>query len=307
MCVHSKPQKLILTRKSSFDTGLVVWTYTKSCVLMNGDIVLYGRKTAESYPIINIYRGSKLRCAIEAPFMHEKITLQPVLIQDNHYIAITCCGPKGDHEISLLDPQTKKVTLAYKSLDLLTGKMCVGEPGTLYVVHIVEGDRKVVKLDIRDKQFKDTGHRFNSGMEWMYGMYYTSSHAEKILLFSWWGTNTIQAVNAESGTVLWKVQGEVAGKLCDPRGITTTQQGHVIIADGNNCRLLVLDAGSGELINTHELTECGRAAYPHFINSDKELILQYNYQEKEHITNLHGRKQSSPLYDTISMTIDIEN
>ncbi len=33
------------------------------------------------------------------------------------------------------------------------------------MVHNVEGVRPVVKLDITDKQFKEMGHRVNSGME----------------------------------------------------------------------------------------------------------------------------------------------
>ena len=82
-----------------------------------------------------------------------------------------------------------------------------------------------------------------------------------------------------------QVQGEVAGKPCYPHGITTTQEGQVIIADGDNCRLLVLDAMSGELLNTQDLQECGLAAEPHQIKNDKELVLRYKYQSKEQIAH----------------------
>ena len=81
------------------------------------------------------------------------------------------------------------------------------------------------------------------------------------------------------------MQGEVAGKLCHPHGITTTQKGQVIIADGKNCRLLVLDAISGELLNTQDLQECGLAARPHLIHGDKELALWYRYKGKERIAH----------------------
>ncbi len=81
------------------------------------------------------------------------------------------------------------------------------------------------------------------------------------------------------------MQGEVAGKLCDPHGITTTQVGHAIIADGTNHRLLVLDAGSGKLISEQNLQECDCAAKPYLINNDKEMILWYRYQNKERIAH----------------------
>ncbi len=224
--------------------------------------------------------------SLRPPCQHESIILQPVLIQGSQYVAISCGDPGSCFEIYLLDTQTRKATSAYKASNLYPGKMCVGEQGTLYAENLKcspKEAKQVVKLDIRDKLFKDTGHRVNSGMETIYGMHYTSTGAQKMLIFSYWGTNTLQAVNAESGTVIWKVQGEVAGKLCDPHGITSTKEGHVIIADGDNCRLLVLNAGSGELINTHDLRECDGAVEPHLINNDKEMVLWYRYQGKEHI------------------------
>ncbi len=277
--VRSRPKKLISTRKSAFDTGLVAWEKTRSCVLQNGDIVVHGKYTAESDPLINIFRGSKLRCAITP---HEYTELQPLIIQGTEYVAISGENTDGFCEIYLLHPQTLKITSAYKARNLMPGKMCVGEPGTLYVEHLVKG-RPVVKLDITDKKNKDTGHRVNSQMEAIFDLHYTSFGAKKMLIFTRWKFNTIQAVNAESGTLLWKVQGEVVGKLCNPHGITSTKEGHVVIADGTNCRLFMLDARNGELINTHDLKECGVAIQPHMTNNDKELILWYRYQGKEHL------------------------
>ncbi len=80
-----------------------------------------------------------------------------------------------------------------------------------------------------------------------------------------------------------QVQGEVGGKLCEPHGMTTTGQGHLIIADGWNRRLLVLDSSSGELINTQDLQECDAVYRPYLINNDKELLLWYGYQGKERV------------------------
>ena len=81
------------------------------------------------------------------------------------------------------------------------------------------------------------------------------------------------------------MQGKIGGKLCYPNGITTTEQGQTIIADGRNCRLLVLNTVTGEIINTQDLQECDGGVQPHLINSDKELLLWYKYQSKERIAH----------------------
>ncbi len=199
-----QPRKLIFQLKTSFDSGLVQWDKTRSCVLPNGDIIMYG-KTADNNRTINVYRQGKCVKSLSPPCEHEINSLQPVLIQGSEYIAISCGSTGGCDEIYLLDPQTRKTTSAYKSPDLYPGKMCVGDPGTLYVVHNVTGERPVVNLDTRDKLFKYTGHRVSSGMETIYGLHYTTM-PQKMLLFTWWDTNTIQAVDPVDGSLLWKVQ-----------------------------------------------------------------------------------------------------
>ena len=95
----------------------------------------------------------------------------------------------------------------------------------------------------------------------------------------------IHTISVITHHIILQVQGEVAGKLCCPCGTTTTEGGHMITADGTNCRLLVLDTGTGKLINTHELQECDIAAQLHLINNDKELVLRYQHQDKERIAH----------------------
>ncbi len=200
----TKPRKLTFKLKSSFDTGLTDWGKTRSCLLTNGDVVLYGKTTGESDPNINVYKSGTLVRSLRPPCQHESIILQPVLIQGSEYIAISCGSLGGCHEIYLLDLLIKKVT-GYKSPDLYPGKMCVGDEGSLYVEHLVKGERPVVKLDITDEQFKEVGHRVNSQMESIYGLHYTHTGARNMLLFTRWRSNTIEALHAETGDLIWKV------------------------------------------------------------------------------------------------------
>ena len=117
-------------------------------------------------------------------------------------------------------------------------------------------------------------------METMYGMHYTSTPKD-MLLFTWWKTNTVQAVDPETCSVLWSLEGKFTGK---PHGITTTGEGHVIIADGKNCRLLVLDAQNGELIQTRGLQKCSYASAVHFMKTYNILAVQHKYNDNVYIS-----------------------
>ena len=178
---------------------------TRSCVLQNGDVIVYGR-TSDSDRTINIYRGGKVMRSLRPPCQHEGLNLQPVLIQGNEYLAISCNADECE-KIYLMHPQKNEVTSAYKSPDLYPGKMCFNkEAGVLYVGHLVKW-APVAKLDMTDKQFEEIGQRVNSRMEeGFYGIHYTHTGAQSMLLFTCLKTKRIQAVDAETGSLLWKVK-----------------------------------------------------------------------------------------------------
>ena len=172
-------------------------------MLQNADVMVYG-KTADSDPTIYIYRGGKVMRSLRPPCQHESINLQPVLIQGSEYIAISCYADECE-KIYLMQTQKNEVTSAYKAPNLFPTNMCFNkEAGVLYVLHQVKGF-PVVKLDTTDKQFKEIEQRVNSGTENIYGLHCTHTRAQSMLLFTRWRNNTIQAIDAETGHLLWKV------------------------------------------------------------------------------------------------------
>ena len=61
-------------------------------------------------------------------------------------------------------------------------------------------------------------------------------------------------MSAESGQKVWEANGEVDGKMCEPHGILFSSQHQVLlIADGSNCRVLVMHPRDGSHLQTIEL------------------------------------------------------
>ena len=62
----------------------------------------------------------------------------------------------------------------------------------------------------------------------------------------------ITAVKLDTGAKeakpVWQLMGLVNGRQIDPQGITSDGKGRVFVADGDNSRILVLEASSGEVL-----------------------------------------------------------
>ncbi len=63
----------------------------------------------------------------------------------------------------------------------------------------------------------------------------------------------VGAMSLKTKQLVWRVQGEVAGKMCDPRGVTSDGTGRIYVADGFNGRVLILRARDGKVIQVLDL------------------------------------------------------
>lgn len=59
---------------------------------------------------------------------------------------------------------------------------------------------------------------------------------------------SVQAIRLSDGSVVWKIGGEVEGRMIKPYGICYDSDGRIYVADGGNKRLLVFDCLTGELL-----------------------------------------------------------
>ncbi len=63
----------------------------------------------------------------------------------------------------------------------------------------------------------------------------------------------IGAISLETRQLVWRVQGEVEGKMCCPVGVTSDGAGRIYVADGFNGRVLILRSRDGRVIQVLNL------------------------------------------------------
>ncbi len=274
-------EKKLFLKNSSYDTGLKEWKNTSFCVLSNRDIVFIGQQTpsmstasADPTQTINIYSAGQLKRSYVPPCLHNLLRLQQLAIGTKDYIAISCSDCQIIH---LYDYSTFSVVSSYKMES--PHAMCLGPKDTLFVVKRVAGSREVVGLDISTTQFSEK-FSIKTNMQFIiYMCYLDFEYPDGTLVLTDWESNTICAININTHNIIWNIKGEIDGKLIYPHEVVATQTGEVIVADGNNARLIVLDGHTGELINTQDLDECDLVAGLHLL-SDNTLIVWYGYKGK---------------------------
>ena len=116
-----------------------------------------------------------------------------------------------------------------------------------------------------------------------YSMCYIPS-PYKLLVFSLWRDSLIISVSAETGEKVWEVTGEVDGKMCEPHGLLFSPQHQVLlVADGKNCRVLVLHPRDGSHLQTiHFSGEMGVTV--ELCLHKNELVMHHHAGDKEYVS-----------------------
>ena len=123
-----------------------------------------------------------------------------------------------------------------------------------------------------------------SGMEMYFGMCYIPSPHRLIVLSTAHVSNSIRAVSAETGEKVWEVKGEVDGVKCCPQGMLFSPQHQVLlVADGWNCRVLVLHPGDGSHLQTIQLDREMDVIAELCLHQNK-LVVQHNDGRKEKVS-----------------------
>ena len=119
--------------------------------------------------------------------------------------------------------------------------MCHGEEDAIYAEGNVD---KVVEMKINDaKKLKKLGVIPTPKRIWFWGMCYIPAPHHVIVLS---GANEVRAISCISKKTLWRTSGEVKRKRMNPRGLLfLPNHNALLVADGANSRVVVLDPGTG--------------------------------------------------------------
>ena len=219
--------------------------------MSSGEVVVWGKTSDETPPAFHIFSltstGWKKLREVKRLCDHDRVNILPVNIKNKEELAVSCFDCQSIKRYNL---DTLQVTTAFHDPKYYPGFMCHGENGKLYIMHGVKGDTKVLELDCSGETFSGPSKIIPFRIETYYSLNNIPS-PHNVLIFTLWDESIIRALSAETGEMVWEVKGEVDGKTCDPHGtLYSSQHQALLIADGRNCRVLVLHPQNGSHLQT---------------------------------------------------------
>ena len=210
----------------------------------SGLIILWGKTSEETPGVFHLYQktpGWKKVGELKGLCEHGQfVCVTPCTVKNREFLGVSC---PWCHTIHLLDTDSQEIITAFQNPEYYPSLLCKGDGDVMYVVNYVMNN-PVFELKIGQIRFTGPQKTIESGMQWIYSMQYIPSN--RLLVFSSWEDKLVRAVSVETGEKVWEVKGEVDSKICCPHGMLFSQQYQVLlVADGWNCRVLVLDPRNG--------------------------------------------------------------
>ena len=264
-------RQLEMHHKVTCNQDLVYWDRSRSCIMGNGDAIIYGKTSDDSPAEFHVYNAQGQKIKIFKPFCeHEHdVYLLANLIGGIEYLMVSCADC---HKIRLYNMDTVTITEAWHDPRCKPGPMCHGPQDRVCAVDIVKG-RPVIILDSTSILFylKYTVH---TQMEGHHSI--SCVPTADLLLITDHSPGIIRAVSFFTDKLIWQVTGEVDGLPCDPHGLVySSQHDMVFVCDGLNRRILILEPMSGECVQTIDLSQHVTVAWQPHLYED-QLILRHS-------------------------------
>ena len=213
---------------------------------------------------------------LKYPCEHMDLKLLPVKVNERYGIAISCYECKN---IKFMNLETKKLTKIFScgKLRIFTKKlwpnlMCNGQEGKVYVFS-AEDPYPVVEMTITDRKLSGPMRTNQTwGMTQVTSLCYVPSPL-KYLILTQNSQNLIRAISVENDEIVWQRTSDGDGTQYDPRGVYyRSPDNAVMVSDGNNSRILVLDPQNGRTLQIISLPGWG-SLYDLGCHDDKLMVL----------------------------------
>ena len=202
---------LVLKHETTCDPGLVFFGSERSCIMKNGDVVMYGKTSDNSPAEFHVYDSHKQKIKIFKQLCQQNRNKSLSLFFGNiEYLMVSC---SECHKIHLYNMDTASVTEAWYDPRHKPGPMYHGPQSTVCVVDDMKGI-PVLLLDSSTAHFQ-LKNTVQTNMEKYYDICYISTVNTMVL--NAWDPSIIRAVSLTS-QILWELTGSVGGASCDPHG-----------------------------------------------------------------------------------------
>ena len=180
------------------------------------------------------------------PCQHNDASLLPVKINAKEQLAIAC---RLCRMIRLMDLRTGDSDVALGNREHMFEHMCLGESGKIYVRTF----DKVLELDASKPTFTGPTKTLHTGITMCDGMCYVPGPTKAIVLTD---KRSVTAISVDSNKVLWETSDNIDGDFCQPMGLLyLPKHGVLLVCDGWNHRVLVLDPRDGSHRQTFSMTD----------------------------------------------------
>ena len=254
---------------------------------MDGNVVLCGKENPASRVQLfwNDRSGKLLKTAPAPECGHGTVrghNLLEVNIRGFNYIAAACDAPNCG-QISLYNPNTRNTALIYRARNedrFCPGAMAHGPHNTVIAVNNRPGSHSIAVLDITNPEITLKRH-IPCSIDVPNSIVFTR---EGLVITSKCTDHIVSATSLSSGQTVWETGREpIAGKLCEPHGLALDQDGRLFIADGDNSRIVILEASSGAWLQTLMMPDLGKIIDISWNQLSSQITVRHNvaYSDRE--------------------------
>ncbi len=238
-CVVALQGELQLDLHSTVPMPLISGRQIRLAILPDSeDVVVLGYSPSRSRMLLHIYRdGSQEERPVKNPCQHnlDAGDILGLTIKGEEVIAKSC---KACKNIKLINPQTNKVTVAYKT-GRRSYRLCAGKPSRLWMRSPTSlNHSQVVELNCEKKRFTQTGASFQVDN---FNCFCNLPGSPATLVCC--DVEQVRVVSCKDGSTLWEVGEAVAGKRFNPHGVLSYSE-FLLVADFNCHRIVVITEGS---------------------------------------------------------------
>ena len=278
MLIHGQVK---LKHEATFSTSLLgsYHHYTQSTVLPNSnEVVIWGRTTRDwEFQFYSCEHGARKRRKIRRLCDHFKnIFLLPFTVSDIPYLTVLC---SSCCEIKLVNLETEETTTAYNGSEKGLGPMCLGPPGTVYLMD--KKNNAILDLDCKTTTFMMRRAIDFKEKSKPSGMIYLADKGT--LAFCSHTEGRTYAMSLDGG-MIWEKQGHISTdneRVCPGRMPYLHDLGLLLLADVPNWRILALDGRNGEWVQTIHTDEKIRNI--HLIRNNFEIPETVQFHSFIHI------------------------
>ena len=117
-------------------------------------------------------------------------------------------------------------------------------------------------------------------MEFHYTICYINRHG--LLTVSDHSPGIVRAVSCEMENIVWELTGRVDGVECNPHGMLySPYHDALLVADGINCRILVLNPQDGSVTQVVPLSEVTSIVWDFSLHG-KQILVHHQHKNMNH-------------------------